>query len=418
MRRTRTTTIGAATLALTAALLTGCVGNGKYTSEHSSLAKQKMNILKAGTEWDMGRQAFLAGDLDKALDKVNASLGLNDQVPKSHVLKGRILLEKGDMGGALESLHTAEALDPMNPDAQFYLGVVYERLAQLENAHAHYSRACELDDYNPTYAVSAAEMLMDMDRVDEARVYLENGPDFEHNPGVRQTLGHIAMIQGESELAVELFEQARLLAPDDDSIVEELVRAQIETGRFREAELNLSTMLSKSENEDRRDLRHMRARCLLALDRPVEARQLYHALTRAQAGQADLDAWIGLGNVSYVLSDDRTLRQAASRVVALDPERHEGYALTALWFRRKGENDKALESVRDALAVAPTDADLLAFEGMLLSELGRLTEAKQSLMAAAQRAPTNAVFQRMLLKVDGQIATDGGTFASSPTDTE
>jgi len=408
-------THGVAALALLAALAGGCAGNGRYTSEHSSAAQQKMAILKAGTEWDMGRQAFLAGDLDKALKKVDASLSLNDQVPKSHVLKGRIQLEQGDLGGALESLHTAEALDPQNADAQYFLGVVYERLDQLEVAYEHFSKASELDDYNPSHAVAAAEMLIDLDRLDEAREYLESGPGFEHHAGVRLTLGHIAMMQGESELAVELFEQARLLSPESTDIVEELVRAQIDTGRFREAELNLATLLDDKANASRRDLQHMRCRCLLALDRPVDARQVYHSLTRGQEGQADVEAWIGLGNVSFMLSDNRTLRQAASRVVALDQNRHEGYALTAMWFRRQGDNEAALESVHDALSVSPDDANLLAFQGMVLMDLGRFDEARQSLVAAPNAAPNRAVFRNMLLQADQRAS---GAIASEPTDTE
>ncbi len=180
--------------------------------------------------------------------------------------------------------------------------------------------------------------------------------------------------------------------------------------------MNLSTLLSEAEeDETRRDLEHMRARCLLALDRPVEARQVYHALTRGQQGQGDVEAWIGLGNVSFTLSDNRTLRQAASRVVALDEARHEGYALTAMWFRRQGDNDGALQSIRDALRVSPREANLLAFEGMVLMEMGEYAQARQSLAAATQLAPRREVFQRMLIQADEQA---GGAFAIQPTDTE
>ncbi len=393
-------------------LASGCTGNGGYTKEHASVAKQKMSIMKAATEWDMARQAFLAGDLDKAISKVDASMTYNDQVPKSHVLKGRILLEQGDIGPALESLRTAEAIDPEFVDAHYYLGIVHERLGKLEEAYAEFALASELDGYNPDYAVAAAEMLVDLGRMGEAEAYLDNGPSFEHHPGVRQTLGHIAMMQNDPEMAVSLFEQARLLAPSDDVVLEDLIRAQLATSRFREAELNLSGMLSETEHESRRDLQHMRAQCLMQLDRPVEARQTYFSLTKDQAGQADVEAWIGLGNVSYVLSDARSLRRSASRVVALAPERHEGYSLTALWFRHQSDNQSALESARDAISAAPNDASLIAFEGMLLMEMGKLGEARQSLASASNLEPTNQTFRQLLGDVDELISSGGGVFAT------
>jgi len=417
MNRTGRLALAGAAVGL-AMMVTGCAGNGGYTSDHASAAKMKMNVIKAATEWDMARQAFLAGDLDKAIKKVDSSMALNDQVPKSHVLKGRILLEKGDVGASIQSLRTAEALDPEYVDAHFYLGVVQERLGKLEEALTHYQLASELDGYNPDYAVAAAEMLVDLGRMGEAKAYLNAGPAFEHHAGVRQTLGHIALIQNETETAVGLFEEARLLSPSDDVVLEDLIRAQLATERYREAEFNLATMLSNSEHESRRDLQHMRAKCLMALDRPVEARKTYYSLTQDKAGQADVEAWVGLGNVSYVLSDSRSLRRSASRVVALAPERHEGYSLTALWFRNQKDDANALDSARDAINVAPNDASLVAFEGMLLMEMGQLREARQSLASASRLDPSNATFGQLLSDVDDLIAADGGAFAVEPTDFE
>mgnify|MGYP003571170235 CR=1 FL=1 len=417
MNRIGTYALAGAALGLVG-LVTGCAGNGGYTSEHASLAKQKMSVMKAATEWDMARQAFLAGDLEKAIDKIDESMAYNDQVPKSHVLKGRILLEQGDIGGAIESLRTAEALDPQFVDAHYYLGVVHERLGELEKALTHYRLASEYDGYNPDYAVAAAEMLVDMGRLGEARSYLEGGPSFEHHAGVRQTLGHIALIEGNPQEAVALFAEARLLAPSDDVVLEDLIRAQVATNNFREAEFNLSTLLSDEENAARRDLQHMRAQCLMALDRPVEARKIYYDLTKGQAGQADIEAWVGLGNVSYVLSDGRSLRRAASRVVALAPDRHEGYSLTALWFRSQGDNQSALESARDAVAAAPRDASVLAFEGMLLMEMGRLGEARESLASATSLEPGNPTFRQLLADTNDLIAAGEGAFAAEEGTTD
>lgn len=394
------------------ALVTGCAGNGGYTSAHKSLAQQKMSVMKAATEWDMARQAFLAGDLEKAITKVDASMAFNDQVPKSHVLKGRILLEQGDIGASIESLQTAAAIDPEFVDAHYYLGVVNERLGELEQAQTHYRTASELDGYNPDYAVAAAEMLVDLGRLSEAKAYLDAGPSFEHHPGVRQTLGHIALMEHNPLEAVALFEQARLLAPSDDVVLEDLIRAQFATDNFREAEMNLAMLLDEEEHESRRDLKHMRAQCLLALDRPVEARKTYYELTKDQAGQADVEAWIGLGNVSYVLSDSRSLRRSASRVVALSPDRHEGYSLTALWFRSNGDNQSALESARDAISAAPKDASLIAFEGMLLMEMGELAQARESLASASELDPGNPTFNQLLDDVNDMISADGGVFAT------
>lgn len=409
LRHARVATLSVLGLVLGVA---GCTGPGKFTREGSSVAEEKMSIIKAGTEWQMGHQAFLAGDLEKALKKVDASLSLNDSVVKSHVLRGRILLEQGSLGSSLESLLTATTIDPMDPDAHYYLAIVYERLNEPGEAVGHYEQACELDGYNPSYAVAAAEMMIDLDRIDDAQAYLESDPMFEHDPGVRQALGHIAMIQEEPERAVTMFEEATLLAPEDPAILEDLVRAQIATERFVEAERHLSRLLRNPETGERRDLHHMRARCLVALDRPGDARNVYKDLLASDEGGSDLDAWIGLGNVAYLINDTRSLRQCASRVVAIAPNRAEGYSLWALNHRAGNDLPKAITAARRAIEADPSDPALRAFYGVLLTDAGNRADAIDAFTDAVTLAPGNSGYAMMLEQAES------GSFASMPSSTE
>lgn len=401
-----------ATCSLTLGLV-GCGGGrGNYTREGASLAKERMSVMKSATEWEMGRQAFLAGDLDKALRKVNASLSLNESVTKSHVLKGRIMIEMGELGQALKSLHTAEALDPQDPDAQYYLGIVFERLNRPEDAAEHFMAASELDDYNPGHAVAAAEMLVDLDRGAEAREYLLGMPMAGDNAGIRQMLGHIALLEGKNDEAVTYFSQARLLAPDDSAIQEDLVRAQMLVGQHAAAELNIAALRKNKEHTGRRDLMLLHAETLLAVNRPVEARTLYQDLLSDPNMVSDVTAWIGLGNSAYLVGDQRSLRRAASRVVALAPSSHEGYALWALWHRRDGSFAKALSNVEQAIARQPSNPSFVALKAMILADMGRTTEAVRVAKAAASLSPNDPSYATLVTQLRA------GTFASVEATTE
>lgn len=394
-----------------ALLLAGCGGGqGNFTREGTSIAKERMSAMKSATEWEMGRQAFLAGDLKKALRKVEASLSLNEGVVKSHVLRGRILIEMGELGQALKSLHTAETLNPNDPDAQYYLGIVFERLNRPEEAVGHFQSACELDSYSPGYAVAASEMLVDLDRTEEARLYLLNLPMAQDNAGIRQMLGHIALMQNDPEGAVECFSQARLLAPDDTAIREDLIRAQMLVGEYAAAELNIAALRKSDEHADRRDLKLLHADALLAVNRPVEARTIYQELLSDPNMVSDVRAWIGLGNSAYLVGDDRSLRKAASRVVSLDPGSHEGYALWSLCHRRAGDFDGALTSIVSAIERSPKTAAFHAMRAMILADLGRRGEAVLAAGRASEIAPGNAEYRTL---VDQLRA---GSFASVPTE--
>ncbi len=401
MRQRRTVAFGYLFCALTAAsLLPACGTTGSHTSRSVSHAKQTLQAIKSATEWDMARQAYLAGDLDKALKAVERSIALNDGVPKSHVLRGRILLELSDLEGAIEAFEYAEALDPSHVDAFYYQGVVYERLADKERALDRYSRAAELDPAAPQYAIAAAEMLVDLGRLADARTFLESRRStFEYNAGVRHLLGQIAMMEQDPVRAERLFNEARLLAPDDTEVMEDLVRAQVANGKFAEAETNISRLLRHEHNAGRRDLLKLRARCLIEVDRLVDAREILSRLTRGADGASDADAWIELAKVSYALKDDVRARQAASRAVAVAPRRAEGYIVRALIERRAGNLDLAASTLARGREIVPDDTRLLTLLAMVESERNNPAEARAALDAVLRLDPDNSAARNLLSSV-------------------
>lgn len=385
-------------------LAPGCGGQGRYTRQGSSLAKEKMNVMKSATEWEMARQAFLAGDLEKALRKINTSLEVNPNVAKSHVLKGRILLEMGEIGLAQRSFETALAVEPGNVDAHYYNGMAFERLTKFEQALEHYRQAAMLDPYNDQYVIAAAETLIDLERSPEAVTELRQSPAFDHSAGIRQTLGHVAQLQGKLDEAVAHFESARLLAPDDMDILEDLTRAQYLHGRYPDAAYGLETLFKSNDYTERRDLHRMQAECMLKLDRTIEARQIYLKLTQESSGAGDVDAWIGLGNVSFVVNDMNTLRRAASRVVAIAPNRKEGYILWTLLHRAQKNPASALRSIDEAIARDARDPTLQTMRALVLLDLGQADAARVALNAALNLDPGNAPAHAVLARIDRTVA--------------
>lgn len=402
MKKVQTAIYGSAILL---ASLAGCSGQGNYTREGVSMAKERMSFLKSATEWELARQAFLAGDLEKAIEKVDYSLSINDSVVKSHVLKGRILIEFGDLGNALKSLQTATILDPEEPDAHYYLGVLYERLNRPEDAHTHFEIACDVDDYNPSYAVAASEMLIDLDRLEEAKAYLVSIPMAANNAGIRQSLGHIALIESEYDLAVKYFKESRLLAPDDEGIAEDLIHALMMAGEYSQAEHNIALMMKKIENADRTDLKVLHAKALMNTGRPVEARSIYQELLSDAEGMSNVDLWIGLANASFVVDDMRNVRKAASRIVALAPDLHDGYLLYAMYHRQTEDFSSALASIDKAIEMNPINGDVHAYRSLILSKLNRRLDAIASASRAVELDPGNPMFSSMLEDLSSGIAS-------------
>ena len=376
----------------------GCsAGHGKHTSEHISRAQSRLGQIRSATEWEMAHQAFLAGDLDRAEDRVERSIALNPSVVKSRVLLGRVMLEQGKLEEAREALIEAELLDPTAVEPHYYMALLHERLSQKEEALERYLQAVELEPGGSQYAIAAAEMMVDLGRVEEASTFLDDRASiFEHNAGIRQTQGHLAVMLGDHRRAAELFSEARLLAPDEAGILEDLARAQVNIEQYAEAEFNLDALLRMSENADRRDLQQLRAVCLMELDRPIEAREVLIGLTRDSAGSADQDTWISLGELAYHTQDWARLREAGQRLIAIAPDNIEGYIYRAVWQRRHDDPQGAIRTLDDGLARSGDSLEALVLQAVMTQQIGDSERAREALTRVIELDPQNMPAQQLL----------------------
>jgi len=402
----------AALLGTSTLILSGCNSgkHGKFTSEGKAQAQERMSSLKSGTEWNMAHQQFLAGEVDKALKNVDKSIALNPTVPKSHVLRGRCLIEKGRLEEARTEFLEAEKLEASNVEAQYYLGIVHEQFSQPAEALTRYQRAADLDTANAQYVVAAGEMLVQQGKLDDAEAYLvAHKTNFEYNAALKQLLGHIAMLRNDPRLAAERFSDALLLAPDDNAILEDLAQAHMGAGNFAEAEFAATKLLEKDQNKDRRDLKLMRSKCLMSLNRPVEARSVLLELTAEKEAGREFQLWVDLGNVSAVLKDKPHLRQAAQRAVALSPDRHEGYTLKGIFHRLEGRSEEALVVLDEAVLRADGEPAPYMLKALTLQDLGRPFEARATIEAALKVNPKSPRLSAMLASIDAKMPAQAVT---------
>lgn len=376
---------------LAAFALVACQAQGNYTRASNQDARDSLNALHAGTDYDQAMRQLASGDLDQALKTVDTCIARVPDVAKSHLLRARILIERGELNAALAALNykdaevegeaevevqdeseaAAKALPEMS-EFPYLRGVVYEQGGDLAAALLAYEAAFELAPGRPEVRLALAEVLVALGRNEAACALLDRDVgEFANHAGFRQELGHIALLEMDLERAGTLFAEAAILSPGDKGILEDLVRVQVAQAQYLDA---LRTFRQLEPLDGRDDLKRLLAHCLVRTRQPVEARTMLTELTSDAQGARDFESWKLIADTALMLEDDRLLRSAADRMLQTDPERPEGFVTLAVWKRRAGDLDGALASARRAMERAGEDPTPQRLEQLLLHDLAQAGE--------------------------------------------
>lgn len=391
VRRVAAVAAGALVLLLAA----GCVGKSKDHKEAVNAANQRWREVRSGLILQMAQRQFDTGDLDQAERSVRDALGADPGNARIYLLMGRIQLERGMLERSFNELESAIRFDPRLAAAHYYQGVVLQRWQRNEAALERYSRAYELEADNAAYLLARADMLVLMGRADQAQAVLEDKLTyFDQNASVRLAVAQVLVIRGRPAEAVGYYRQAALLKPDDLQLREEMAETLIDAGLAAEAVPELERLLEQPEYRDRRDVALSLARALVLSDRLGDARARYIALTRSEPG--DVETWIKLGEVCWMIGDAGGSLSAAQRVIGLAPQRSEGYLMAGMVRQKQRRTDEAIALFDRAARVAPKDPMPLILRGMALQDAGRTTAAAQAYAQALERSPGDERVERLL----------------------
>ncbi len=384
--------------ALLAPLLLGCQDS---LVEEKVDAKNRWLELRSSMMLDMAKQQFSTGDLKQAEKSVKDGLSIDPTHPGMHVLAGRISMEQGKLERAYHLFNAALELKPENAEACYYQGLVMQRWQRYEGSLEFYTKAYEYEADNASYLLAVTEILVDLDRADEAIALLEGKRQyFDQNAGVRATIGHLYFMKGEHAIAADYFYQASLLEPDNNKIQEKLAFSLTAVGEYDQAIEVFTQLLKDPDNKSRADIKRSLASSYMNTGRTKEARAVLIELARSPKG--DVSDWIKLGEISYQQDELGGALQSASKVINLAPDRHEGYLLAGMVWQRRGNLNNALQMFDRAAAAAPASTEPLILRGLSLQKAGRFAAAAEAYQQALKRKPDDSRAIKLLAAVSDQ----------------
>ena len=139
----------------------------------------------------------------------------------------------------------------------------------------------------------------------------------------------------------------------------------------------------------------------MSLNRPVEARSLLLELTADKDAGRDCQVWIDLELCRGAQGQAAPAPGEHARGRAV-PDRFEGYTLRALYNRLEGRPEESLKGADEAIERCGNDPNPYMLRSLVLQDLGRPFEAKQTIEQALANNPSSQRLQVMLAAIERQ----------------
>ena len=383
-----------------ASTLTGC-GSLNH-KKHVDAATGRWKAMRSTLILQMAQQQFDAGDLEQAEKTLAEAVQVDSANPRLYALMGRVAMERGQLERSYNRFKTAIKMQPRHAPAHYYQGVVMQRWAQFDAALISYQRAYEIEPDNAAYLLAMSEMMVVLDRTDEAmKLLVEKMAYFDMNAGIRLAIGQMYTMQGVNDKAARYIRQAALIRPDDLQIQAELALALLRAGQPAEAAIRLEQLSQEPSLAHRRDLARALAESYVAVGRIDQAKLLYIKMTRRHP--MDADVWLKLGELALSQQDTAGAMLAAHRFKKLAPRRHEGDVLAGVVYSQQGQVEKALEQFDHAAQLAPDESTPVVLRGITLERRGQLNAAAKAYAEALRREPDDHRARRLLERVSGEV---------------
>lgn len=387
---------GYATIALASvglALLAGCGGVSEKQAKVQ--AYERWYEARARVLVGVGEERFKTGDLDAARTNAQEALALAPNMPEAQLLMARVSIEKGSYDEAEQWLQKAATRFPQSGQIAYLLGVVHEKRGQLDAALAAYEKARALEPNNGAHVLAAAEVLVSLDRPEEALALVEAKlTSTEHTLAMYRAAGELAMLVQQPGRAAEHFALAGYLAPDDLSLQESRAKALYFAGRYEDAVGVLGDLRGQGDYDRRAWLHTMLGDCALAMRQPRDARASFERAAELEPAVAR--HWVNLAKAALAADDVHRTVLAAGEALRLDPQQADASLLLGYALLAQGQAGKANQVLRQAVQFAPDQAALQCLLGRSYGAIGDGASAEACYRAALALEPEHPVAMALL----------------------
>ncbi|MGA2914866.1 MAG: tetratricopeptide repeat protein [Sedimentisphaerales bacterium] len=255
-----------------------------------------------------------------------------------------ICLENSDLAGAVENLQSIYYRQPNNTIALYALGHCYERLGKEAEATEFYQDCLKFKNYLELPRLRLAAIYFKNGQVEQAITeYIRQRNEHPDDIETLVLLGHLFMQNGNYEAAVDAFNSAILIHPDNFAIPleEEKINELIETGGHSQAIEYLNGLIE--EQPESAEL-HLQLGDLFADEGNVEESMVqYEKAVRLQP--SFLQGFVKLGSLHLAKGNIIAAAELFNKAVAINDEIVDAYFGLAAAQRKAGDENAAYSTL-------------------------------------------------------------------------
>jgi Flp pilus assembly protein TadD len=367
--------------------------------KNSKEANARWNRARASVLCSLAKDQYKAGSFDKCRKTVTDALKMDPMNAQLRILSARLAIEQGQLELAERELEHARKYAPNDPDGYYLAGVIYQRWQKPERAYEFYTAASDKAPIELSYLLARAEMLVDLERSEEALTMLQGKVVyFENSAAIRDAVGQLLMQSRKYHDAVDMFRQASVLEEQELGFKERLGLALYYEKNYAEAADVLGKLIAKDRYTQRGDLLAALGESQLQTNKPREARQTFESATQADASNAK--AWLGLGRAAMDCKDYRRAELALKKAQSLDTASAETHLMFGYLRLRQKRMKDALASFHKASTLDPKDSVSVCMMGYVYEKAGRSDLAVKYYGKALKLKPDDQLASKLMAGVD------------------
>jgi len=355
----------------------------------------------------LGQVKFAEGDTEGAIQELEAASALDQNVASADLALVVNLLRRRDFDQALDAVARLEKKQPNNPMVYNLKGIVYLAKRDVANARTNFERALQVQaDYIP--AVSNLAMLDRLDKKPEQGrkrfdAILEKEPK---NEQALLAFANLLQSLGSDPSEIEtLIKRAVAANPQSMSARIALVNFYIRKGDTKQALLAAQEASSAMPNDPR--ALDLLGRVQLATGDASMAVGTFSKLVAARPGAVEPLMLLAKAHVS-VKEYDRAI-QRLREALAIKPDLLDANREIVAIYNASGRPEQALEEIKTLQRQRPNDPGVYVLAGDYWLTQRNWHEAELAYAAAQKRAPDDA---QIAIKLHAAASAAGKTTAA------